>query len=474
MRAYIPTNHNYYEEDPILESDLKGFFGARSVKSIKEVFSSTFEYTTKNNSLEQIKIFNFKNKRSKLDDEEKLILKVYTKDDSSGNNKYIIQTGLFAGVIHHKGCQFNITTPYGNTFLRRMLNFVNDIYVDTEKVKHSKSDEANEFLNIIAYLFIQSLEKSAGLGLPKNYTQQIQRSHKVRGKVDINLYLKNDFPFRGKLTTSYREQVYVQEIIDVLYLACNKLEKKFGKEIHWKIHSIYLELKKYYSGSYLSHTVMEKAKNHTVLNNPIFSSFKNVLTYAEIILNDQSLLNDQSDNKSQSHGYIFDISQLFEIYLEKLISRHFKDWVVNGQEELYVYNDMFYGRRMFPDLVMRHKYDNKVAVFDAKFKKMRMHKNDLDRSDFYQIHSYIQYYHPKVILGGLLYPLSKDLNIVKAHSKGLFGDSLNPTTFIVDGVCVNENMTMDDIAKNEKLFLNRLEKLLNHDEMQTSTRFANT
>lgn len=464
MRVKIPTNHNYYEEKPILEDELKGAFGSGSVKKIKNIFSNTFEYTTKKCSLEQIKIFSFNNKRSKLDDEEKLILKIYTKDDISGNNKYIIQSGLFAGVVHHKGCQFNITTPYGNTFLRRMLNFVNDIYVDTEKVSHSKSDETNDFLNIIAYLFIQSLEKAAGLGLPKNYAKQTQRSHKVRGKIDINSYLKNDFPFRGKLTTSYREQVYIQEIIDVLYLACNKLSNKFGKEIHRKIHSVYLELKKNYSGCFSSPTVIKKAKNHNVLNNPIFSPFKNVLTYAEIILKDQSLLHKKQDNKSQSHGYVFDISQLFEIYLEKLICRHFTDWSVNGQEELNVYSDMFYGRKMFPDLVLRHKETNHIAIFDAKFKKMRMIKRDVDRSDFYQIHSYIQYYQPNVILGGLLYPLSEDLYTDKAHSMGLFGDRLNPSNFIVDGVCVNKNMTMDEITQSEKLFLLRLEKLLNYDE----------
>ena len=286
MRTHTPTNHNYYEECPLVENQLKAKFGvqkAAQLKAIKDnLFASTFEFTSKNDSLEQVQIFGFKKQRNKLDDEEKLILKLYAKETSDTEKKYFIQTGLFAGVLYHKGCQFNITTPYGDNFLKRMLNFVNDIYVDNQEAKASKSDQTNEFQNIIAYLFIQSLEKASVLGLPKVYQQQTQRSHKVRGKVDVNAYLKHDFPFQGKLTTSFREQTFIQEIVDVLYLACRKLEQNFGKEIHRKILGTFQLLKQNYSGNYAHHATIEKAKNNTILQNPMYSPFKNVLAYVEI------------------------------------------------------------------------------------------------------------------------------------------------------------------------------------------------
>ena len=108
-----------------------------------------------------------------------------------------MQTGLYAGVLFYKGYKINITTKYGDAFLKRMLNFVNDIYVDNEQVKAKKDETENQFLFIIAYLFIQSLEKAAVLGLPQQYKKHQERSHKVRGSIDFNDFLKRDIPFQG-------------------------------------------------------------------------------------------------------------------------------------------------------------------------------------------------------------------------------------------------------------------------------------
>jgi 5-methylcytosine-specific restriction endonuclease McrBC regulatory subunit McrC len=467
MKVNVHTNQNFYEEKPLVESQLKTEFEAKNTADLKHikgnVFSSTYHFTTKKESLEQIKIFGFKEQKNKLENEEQLILKLYAKESHLEEKKYIIQTGLFAGTIYHKGVQFNISTPYGDTFLKRMLNFVNDIYIDNQITKADKNEESNEFQNIIAFLFIQSLEKAAILGLPKTYQSITERSNKVRGKIDLNAYLKQDIPFIGKLTSTYREQIYVQEIIDILYLACKALEKKFGREIHKKISGIFQLLKQNYSGIFPQLNIIDKAKNHVVLQNPMFYNFKKTIGYAEIILKEQNLLISKLDNKLTTNGYLFDISQLFEVYLEKLLSRYFKDWYVTGQEELNIYQKMFYKRKMFPDLVMKHKKTNKIIVFDAKFKNMRLIKKDLDRGDFYQIHSYIQHYQTDVLMGGLIYPLSKEIDTRKAHSINLFENQNINTKFIVDGIYINKEMTISDINEKENEFLLRIKSLINFD-----------
>lgn len=478
MRILVPTNHNYYEESPLTVDQLCDKFGVGKTKSkriVQDLFRSTFVITNKSISLEQIQIFGFKNTKNRLEDEEQTILKLYPKAFSGNEDQYIIQTGLFAGVLYHNGCQFNITTSYGDSFLKRMLNFVNDIYIDNQETSAAKSNDVNQFQEIIAYLFIQSLEKSSILGLPKKYQRQTQRSHKVRGKIDINAYLKQDFPFQGKLTSTYREQTYIQEIVDVLYLACKKLERNFGPQIHHKILGVYQLLKQHFSGVYPQDDCILKAKNHTVLNNPMFASFKNVLTYAEIIIKEQDLTIESKMNNLSTHGYLFDISQLFEVYLERLISRYFQDWYVTGQEKLKLYENQFYSRSMFPDIVMKHKETGEVIVFDAKFKKMRLGKgkgnySDLDRSDFYQIHSYIQYYQPNIIVGGLIYPLSMEPNIEETHADSLFGNSNNSTSFVVDGVYVNKSMSMADIVENEFKFLERIDNLITNHRSNTSNK----
>ena len=158
--------------------------------------------------------------------------------------------------------------------------------------KAKKDETENQFLFIIAHLFIQSLSSCFRFAttVPKNQ----ERSHKVRGSIDFNDYLKRDIPFQGKLTTTFRERMYVQEIIDVLYLALRKLESVFGKEIHSRLLGLSQLLKQQYSGRFANYETIQKAKTHQTINNPMYRGFKS-FEYAEIIL----LNNDLIPNKSK-------------------------------------------------------------------------------------------------------------------------------------------------------------------------------
>lgn len=456
MKISIPVNHNFYEEAPILESALGKSFDVKKsgVKALQNIFSSVYELKLGAEQLKQVKIFNFKSKRIFEQDEERLILKLYSKEKAE--KEYFIQTGLYAGVLFHKGCKINITTKYGDTFLKRMLNFVNDIYVDNEQIKAKKDETENQFLFIIAHLFIQSLEKAVVLGLPQQYQKQQERSQKVRGNIDFNDYLKRDIPFQGKLTSTFRERMYVQEIVDVLYLALRKLESVFGKEIHSRLLGLNQFLKQQYSGRFASYETIQKAKTHQTINNPMYRSFKKVLEYAEIILLNKDLIPDNEKQNLAITGYLFDIAELYEIYLEKLLSRNFPEWFVSGQVEIPIYQKQFYRRSIFPDLIMKHKTSGKIIALDAKFKKMETQNKDIDRADLHQIHSYSGYYQKDLIASGLIYPLSKQLNIDKSHSDTLYGNDNNDVRFIVDGVFVYDIQTMEELIENENIFVNRM------------------
>ena len=460
MNISIPTNHHYYETSFFDENKLWNEFKIKTKKDKnaldKELFKDVYSLTTKDQDFSQLQIIGFKDRRNKLEDEEQLVLKLFAQKRKE-ERYFAVQTGLFAGVIHHNGYTFNIETRYGNVLLHRMLNFVNDIYVNTKDVNAESKKETNEFQYIISYLFIQSLERASVLGLPKKYTEVTERSAKVRGKININEYLKRDIPFQGKLTSTYRTQKHIQEIVDVLFAAANKVEEYLGVHYKSKIVGVYQTLKEHHSKRYVSQVVLEKAKNHIVLNNPLYKSFKEVLNYAEILLKNQKIQEDNASNQLKTYGFMFDISQLFEVYLEKLLQRYFTDWIVNGQEELKVYNKLFFGRRMFPDIVMKHKQTKEVIVFDAKFKEMLGRKKDLDRSDFYQIHTYMQYYMPNIIFGGLIYPLSKELCNEKSVSNGLFGKISDTPNFIVDGIYINQQMDMTTLVESEQKFLKRIE-----------------
>jgi 5-methylcytosine-specific restriction endonuclease McrBC regulatory subunit McrC len=469
MRISVPVNHNFYEELPIIgESKLCAEFSVKETKrnkgQLQQIFSSVYELKLGAEQLKQVKIFNFKRNRFFEQDDERLILKLYSKEKTEQEKEYIIQTGLYAGVLFHKSCKINITTKYGDTFLKRMLNFVNDIYVDNEQIKAKKDETENQFLFIIAHLFIQSLEKSVVLGLPQQYQKHQERSHKVRGRIDFNEYLKRDVPFQGKLTTTFRERIYVQEIVDVLYLALRKLESVFGKEIHSRLLGLNQLLKQQYSGRFASYETIQKAKTHQSINNAMYSGFKKVLEYAEIILLNKDLMPDNEKQNLATTGYLFDIAELYELYLEKLLSRNFPEWFVNGQIEIPIYQTQFYRRSMFPDLILKHKKSGKIIALDAKFKKMEMQNKDVDRADLHQIHSYSGYYQNSLIASGLIYPLSKQIDIKKTHADTLYGSNNNDVCFIVDGVFVHDNQTMEQLIENENKFIERISDLTKKQE----------
>jgi 5-methylcytosine-specific restriction endonuclease McrBC regulatory subunit McrC len=463
MRISIPVNHNFYEEAPIRESALGEVFdvGKTGVKHLQQLFSSVYELKLGAEQLKQIKIFNFKRRRFFETDEERLILKLYSKEKLEQEKEYIVQTGLYAGMLFYKGCKINITTKYGDAFLKRMLNFVLDIFVDNEQVKAKKDETKNQFLFIIAYLFIQTLEKTAVLGLPQHYQKHQERSHKVRGSINFNDFLKRDIPFQGKLTSTFRERMYIQEIVDVLYLALRKLESVFGKEIHSRLLGLNQLLKQQYSGRFASYQTIQKAKAHQSLNNPMYSGFKKVLEYAEIILLDKDLMPDNEKQQMATTGYLFDMAELYELYLEKLLSRNFPDWSVSGQEEIPTYQQQFYTRSMYPDLVMKHMVTGKVVVFDTKFKKMEMQNKDVDRADLHQIHSYSGYFKNQLLASGLIYPFSKEINAKKTYSKSIYGNDENEVKFIIDGIYVSEFHSMQELIKNEEAFIDRIASVIN-------------
>ena len=136
--------------------------------------------------------------------------------------------------------------------------------------------------------------------------------------------------------------------------------------------------------------------------------------------------------------------------------------------------------------------DGKYMVFDAKYKRMRGIKtsgkqSDVDRSDLFQIHAYIQFVQHHlgdVLVGGLLYPITRrglddegnvyqhsdDIETSLYHSKHLFGyESNHETRFIIDGIVCDENQNDDSsvaeireqMDRNIQSMINRIKNVIN-------------
>ena len=412
-------------------------------------------------------------------DEEKKAIK--NEDDliisikKDGEN-YLAQTRNYIGKFVWQGLEIDIKSRFSNTFLERMLNFANDIFLDDVSITGNKVDKDFDISKyIIYYMFIQNLEKAFLLGLPKAYKSIEHHEMKLKGKIDINKFIKYDIPFQGKISSVSREQKEIQEIIDVLYKAVKIIDKN-NKAFLKNISHIKTHLKQYKSNNYVSNETINRALKSKALQNPIFAPYKKVLEYARFIINGNNI-EEKNDGKQETFGFIINVAELFEIYITKLLQKEFSDWYVESPhlrlDEKFG-KTYLYSRKIIPDIVMIK--DTNVIVFDTKYKKMNFNYIkgngvDVDRNDFFQINTYMSYYQNQdfnVKIGGLLYPIEKSFKENKyiCHSPSWFGN-LN-TKFIVDGIDLsnleeskdNENK-FAPISKREQKFIEGIKNLLN-------------
>src|SRR3546814_18112939 len=101
MRISVPVNHNFYEEAPIQETDLGNVFNVRKsgVKHLLQIFSSVYELKFGAEQLMQVKVFNFKRNAYVEQDEERLILRLYSREKEQQKKKLIKKNDFYAAVL---------------------------------------------------------------------------------------------------------------------------------------------------------------------------------------------------------------------------------------------------------------------------------------------------------------------------------------------------------------------------------------
>jgi 5-methylcytosine-specific restriction endonuclease McrBC regulatory subunit McrC len=408
-----------------------------------DILLKDFKSKSKNNNF-----FSFFQDEDKNQDD--LIISV----QKDGEN-FTVKSGNYVGKLVWDGVEVEINSRFSDVFLRRMLNFANDVFLDDVAVDAKLSKQLDVSRFIIYYIFVQKLERAFLLGLPKSYKTINHHETKLKGKIDINRFIKHDIPFLGKISSTDREQSEIQEIIDMLHKAVN-IVKKSGFSIQNIIH-IKRHLKEQKSSKYITAQTIDKAMSSKALQNPIFYPYKQVLEYAKFIINADNLEENAKQSGQKTYGFLINVAELFEIYITKLLQRRFDGWSISSPK-IEVYKGMFYSRKIIPDIVMEK--EGQVVVFDTKYKRMYMNgrtdksMGDVDRNDFFQINTYMAYYaadkDKKLIGGGLLYPVEKHES-GKYFSDKWFEDS--KTWFLVSGVDLSKSQSIDAIKTAEGEFL---------------------
>jgi 5-methylcytosine-specific restriction endonuclease McrBC regulatory subunit McrC len=298
---------------------------------------------------------------------------------------------------------------------------------------------------------------------------------KIKGRISISKTIQS-LTKSNLITSTYREKTIDKTVGSILLQAYKILKNDYGLDTINMPDNAQEALNELFRNKD-QYTPINSHQYKSIQYRDIYIAYKPVIDFSWDIIQKKNVLN-QDKNQSNKKGFSFfiDMAEVWELYLKSLLKKKLQaDGWRNIDAKHPVYSQMFYGRNIIPDIVF--KKENDAIVFDAKYKRMYFFSKELDRADFFQIHTYSGYYlqESNLIASGLLYPLtiSKETDkLLKNHSKGLFGDPKSSSNFVVDGIDISF-LGSDTLTMAEKIILMKQKEVEFLDRILSVVAFKN-
>jgi 5-methylcytosine-specific restriction endonuclease McrBC regulatory subunit McrC len=404
--------------------------------------------------------------------------------------------------------EISIRPRFGEKFLLVILEDLYNIKMGSHNSDIIQSSEwFSSLLNILRRrIWVDKCAKANRYGLPRKNVKREFQGVALRGALDVR---RTIMPWltQKEVCTNIYEKTFDDNICRIVYeahriLSKNVIENKVGRRSNQDrqssnsvlgfsmpptVQDTINALNSQYKGTAFNLTEVEYKR---IRYNSIYVSWKPLVDFSWDVIRNTQLGYKSSDNQTQC--IFIDMAEIWEAFLRKKLGEGFVDdgWRVLSVEECHyrIYKGKFYERDIIPDIILEK--DGKYMVFDAKYKRMRGIKtsgkqSDVDRSDLFQIHAYIQFVQHHlgdVVVGGLLYPITRindegnaylhsdDIETSLYHSEHLFGYKSNhKTRFIIDGIVCDEDYNDDSsvaemkeqMDRNIHSMINRIKNVIN-------------
>ena len=376
------------------------------------------------------------------------------------------RAGRYIGTTQIGSSTIEIKPRFGNGWLEYLLADVFHFRLTKSENERDKSSWNELMRRIFWHLWVNKFTVANQYGLPRRTAKRINQVIQIRGHLNAR---KSILPFfmKRQVVSEYREKEVDDAICRIIYKAYSILVQRDMRKSAVPSH-IQESLNDLYS-LYQGHPISISPRDyHDISYKSIYLSWKPLVDFSWQIIQQDSLCK-HKNVKGESFSLFLDMAEIWEAFLRKKLGEGLEGWRVWSAEECEqkVYGNTFFGRIIIPDIVLQRVGNDgkdEFLVFDAKYKQMRGNKDDVDRSDFFQIHTYIQYVQHhlgNVILGGLLYPLSVDVDEKRFHSEELFGcNGKDKIPFIVDGIYCSETDDKDSMEKSVEAMINRIKNVL--------------
>ena len=401
----------------------------------------------------------------------------------------------------------SIRPRFGENFLLAILEDLYNIKIGQHDAIVTQSSEwFSSLLHLLQKrMWVEKCSKANRYGLPRTNVKREHQGATLRGALDVRRTIK-PWLIKQEICSNTFEKVLDERICKIVYEAHRILsqnivsqEKKkvkspnsnvgFGFSMPPTVQDIINSLNAQFKGTQFGYKENDYQR---IRYKSIYLSWKPLVDFSWSVIRGRQLGCSASD--TQTECVFVDMAEIWESFLRKKLGEGLREdgWRVLSVEEcrFEIYKGKFYQRDIIPDIILEHERDGlkEYMVFDAKYKRMRgvranVKYSDVDRLDLFQIHTYIQFVQRhlgKVILGGLLYPISKKginddgtlyeysesdvIDTTLYHSDNLFGvegkDNSHKIPFIVDGIYCSENDNKDKLDSSVRAMINRIQDII--------------
>lgn len=374
--------------------------------------------------------------------------------------------GRFVGktsfTINRWNYQLTIKPRFGKDVLKWLICEISNIRFTLATGKSAKDNDSDTLIILLTYLWLMYLSEANRYGLPRNKIRETHVGDKVRGRLDIRKSIIS-YKTQKKLVSSYNKKIYDDSVIQLL---------KFTLEHLKKSNTGFSNLNKSDSAkdaiSHLNKVTLSRRRftHHDFSNiklGSIYQSYGRIIDLSWNILQNTASNEIIDDSNEKTLGTFLDMAEIWEKFLKKVLADKLtkSGWEDKTPGKINTYEGSnLLKQTMIPDIVFEK--DDTILVIDAKYKRMVGSRMDIDREDFFQIHTYIHYYEQtdKKVIGGLVYPISGDFSFEKSNTaQKLFGEN-DKHKYFVDG------MRLDFDEKKTK----KLEDLLDEQKNQLVER----
>jgi len=369
--------------------------------------------------------------------------------------------GRFIGeaFFYHENQSYKITIKprFGETALLRMLEHIFNIRITKSASTLSNTDEWQHYIKkIIAFIWTQKLANANLHGLPKSHISKEYKGQSIKGRISVRKSIRPYYT-SGEIISITREKEIDTTIAQILFQAYQIIRSDFGLGLNFPdaaqdaINQINASIK--------CKKLITESDYKGIRYKEIYLNWKPIIDFSWDILKRKQVSLKQEKSKN-GYGFFIDMAEIWEQYLRSLLKRNLQPmgWYLKNQN-LIAYKGYFFKRNLIPDLIFEK--DNEVMLWDAKYKRMAADFRDVDRADFFQIHTYLlTQVNKKVKVGGLLYPISANKGYVESDFRSpylLHPDGLK-INFAIDGIELKEGQEQESFQKKETEFITRIKQ----------------